>query len=54
MLILNIIVILFFVLGNEEYAEIVRGTFVGQMILNFNAVSYMVIAWLISKIYKEE
>lgn len=53
MVVLNIIVVLF-ILKNNEYADIIRTTFVGKMILNFNAISYMVIAGLVSKIYKED
>lgn len=51
---LNVLVIVMFVLTNKEYAAIMRETFLGRMILNFNAISYIVIAYLISRIYKEE
>lgn len=51
---LNILVIVMFVFTNKEYAQIMRETFFGKMILNFNAVSYILIAYLISRIYKEE
>lgn len=51
---LNVLVIIMFVFTNKEYAEIMRGTFFGRLVLNFNAVSYIVIAYLISRIYKEE
>ena len=54
MAILNIIVIVMFVFTNKEYSQIIRETFLGRVILNSNAVSYIVIAYLISKIYKEE
>lgn len=51
---LNILVIVMFVFTNKEYAVIMRETFLGKLILNFNAISYILIAYLISKIYKEE
>jgi len=54
MIILNILVIVMFVFTNNEYAQIMKETFFGRLILNFNAVSYILIAYLISKIYKEE
>lgn len=53
MLFLNIAVVLF-MLNNNEYSSIIRTTFTGKLILNFNAISYMGIAALIGKIYKEE
>lgn len=54
MIILNILVVIMFVFTNNEYALIMRETFLGKLILNFNALSYILIAYLISKIYKEE
>lgn len=54
MLILNIFVIFIFVFQNAEYAKIIRETFVGHVILDINALSYIFIAYLTSKIYKEE
>lgn len=54
MLVLNVLVIVMFVLTNKEYAAIMRETFFGRLVLNFNAVSYILIAYLISRIYKEE
>lgn len=53
MIVLNVIVIVF-ILKNNGYGNIIRNTFVGKTILNFNAISYMVIAGLVGKIYKEE
>ena len=53
MCILNVIVVIF-ILNNKEYANIIKTTFVGKLILNMNAISYMLIAYLVSKIYKEE
>lgn len=50
---LNIIVTIF-ILNNKEYASILQATFIGQVILNINVLSYMFIAWLVSRIYKEE
>lgn len=54
MIVLNVLVTVMFVFTNQEYAEIMRETFFGRLILNFNAVSYILIAYLISRIYKEE
>ena len=54
MIVLNVLVIVMFVFTNHEYAQIMRETFFGKLVLNFNAFSYMLIAYLISKIYKEE
>ena len=54
MIVLNVTVLVMFVFTNKEYAQIMRETFFGRLVLNFNAVSYIVIAYLISRIYKEE
>lgn len=54
MVVLNILVVVLFVFTNKEYAEIIRETFVGKLILNMNAFSYILIAYLVSRIYKEE
>lgn len=54
MVFLNVLVVVMFVFTNKEYAEIMRETFLGKTILSFNAVSYLLIAYLISRIYKEE
>ena len=54
MVVLNVLVLVMFVLTNKEYASIIRETFFGKLVLNFNALSYILIAYLISKIYKEE
>lgn len=54
MIVLNVLVIVTFVFTNKEYAQIIRETFFGRLVLNFNAVSYILIAYLISRIYKEE
>ena len=54
MVVLNVLVIVMFVFTNKEYSQIIRGTTLGRLILNFNAFSYILIACLISKIYKEE
>lgn len=54
MVLLNVFVIVFFVFGNKEYAYIIRETSLGRVILNFNALSYMLIGYLVSKIYKED
>lgn len=53
MCVLNVIVVIF-ILNNKEYANIIKTTVMGKLILNMNAISYMVIAYLVSKIYKEE
>lgn len=54
MIVLNVAVLVMFVFTNEEYAQIMRETFFGRLVLNFNAVSYILIAYFISRIYKEE
>ncbi len=54
MVVLNVLVVVMFVFTNNEYASIMRETFFGKLVLNFNAFSYILIAYLISKIYKEE
>lgn len=54
MVVLNVLVAVMFVFTNKEYASIMRETFFGKLVLNFNAFSYILIAYLISKIYKEE
>ncbi len=54
MVILNVLVAVMFVFTNKEYASIMRETVFGKLVLNFNALSYILIAYLISRIYKEE
>ena len=54
MVILNVLVIIIFVFANKDYAEIIRQNFLGRLILNINAISCILIAYLISRIYKEE
>lgn len=54
MVVLNVLVVVMFVFTNKEYASIMRETFFGKLVLNFNALSYILIAYLISRIYKEE
>lgn len=54
MVVLNVLVIVLFVFTNEEYVQIIRNTVIGRLILNFNAISYIIIAYLVSRIYKEE
>jgi len=54
MIALNVLVTVMFVFTNKGYASVMRETFFGKSILNFNAFSYILIAYLISKIYKEE
>lgn len=54
MVIINVLVVVIFVFTNAEYAQIIRETFFGRLVLNFNAVSYILIAYLVSRIYKEE
>ena len=54
MIILNALVIVMFVFTNKDYASIIRDTFFGRAILSFNALSYIFIIFLVSKIYKEE
>ncbi len=54
MTLLSIFVIIVFVFGNAEYANIVRNTFGGKLILNINAISYMIMAVIIVRVYKED
>ena len=54
MMLLSVFVIATFVFGNLEYANIVRSTFGGKLILNLTAISYMVMTWIIAKVYKED
>lgn len=54
MTVLNVIVIFAFVFTNKEYANIIQNTFMGHVILDINALSYMLIAYFIFQIYKEE
>ncbi len=54
MVALNVIVAVMFVFTNKEYASIMCETAFGKLVLNINALSYILIAYLISRIYKEE
>lgn len=49
---MNIYLIFAFVFKNKEYADIIRNTFFGGVILNFTAITYIVIGYLILKIYR--
>lgn len=51
---INLYLIITFVFGNNEYSNIIRNTFGGVMILNFTAVTYIIIIYLILKIYRME
>lgn len=52
--IMNIVVIITFVLANNEYASFIRGSVIGRVILNFNVITYMLSLVTIFRIYKEE
>ena len=54
MMLLSVFVIITFVFANEEYANIIRTTVGGKVILNINAISYMVMSWIITRVYREE
>lgn len=54
MMLLSVFVIVTFVFANNEYASIIRSTVGGRLILNINAISYMVMSWMITRVYKEE
>lgn len=52
MMLMNLFLIFNFVFKNKEYANIIRNTFGGITILNFTAITYLVIGYLILKIYR--
>lgn len=52
MLIINIYLIFSFVFSNPEYSAIVKETMLGRIILDINAISYLVIGYIVSKIYR--
>ena len=54
MMLLSVFVIITFVFANDEYANIIRTTAGGKVILNINAISYMVMSWIITRVYREE
>lgn len=54
MTVLNIVVIITFVFGNQEYAMLIRNTVIGRGILNLNVIIYIIGAMIIFKVYKEE
>lgn len=54
MMLLSVFVIITFVFANDEYANIIRTTVGGKVILNINAISYMVMSWIITRVYREE
>lgn len=54
MIIINLILVFFFIFKNPEYSLIIRETFLGRAILNFNVLSYYIIGILILKIYRME
>ena len=52
LVVINIYLIFSFVFSNPEYSQIVKGTVIGRLILNINAITYIFIGYLISKIYR--
>lgn len=52
LIIINIYLIFAFVFSNPEYSQIIKGTVIGKIILNINAITYIFIGYLISKIYR--
>ena len=52
--VLNVVVVITFALRNENYASIIRNTLAGRVILNINAITYMLTLLVIAKVYKEE
>lgn len=52
MFLMNLYLMFAFVFKNVEYANIIRKTFGGVVILNFTAITYIVIMYLILKIYR--
>lgn len=54
MLILNIFLVVSYVYGNIEYANIIKENFVGRLILDVNAVSCVLCLFFLFKMYKME
>lgn len=54
MVTMNIYLIFAFVLKNKEYGDIVKNTFFGGVILNFTAITYIAIGYMILKIHRME
>ena len=54
MVIINIFLLFSVVLGNGEYRQIILGTTIGHVIINFGIISYVVIMYFVYKIYKLE
>lgn len=51
-MLINIYLLYAFILSNINYADIIRNTLIGRVILNINAISYILIGYIVSKIYR--
>lgn len=51
-MIINIYLVYTFIFSNDEYANIIRNTLIGNIILNINTLSYILIGFIVSKIYR--
>lgn len=54
MICINIYVMVAFIFGNKEYHNLIKNTMVGNVILNLSIITYVLIAYLIIKIYGME
>lgn len=54
MCVLNVYIMFSFTFSNLEYANIMRNSIIGKIIINLNVISYFTVIFLISKIYKVE
>lgn len=52
MIVINIYLVFSFILSNQKYANIIQNSIIGRIILNINAISYILIGYIVLKIYR--
>lgn len=52
MIVINIYLVFSFVFAIPEYSQIIKETVIGRILLDFNAISIMMIGYIISRIYR--
>lgn len=52
MIVINIYLVFSFILSNQKYANIIQNSIIGRIILDINAISYILIGYIVLKIYR--
>lgn len=51
---INVLLLFSVVLSNQEYKQIILGTLTGNIIINFEIISYLLVIYFVYKVYKME